>query len=68
VPRRPEPPPLQTNDRVALLVGIGAWLIALAVLGGLHATLARHRELWWLSMCGAGVVMGVYGLWLVRKR
>jgi hypothetical protein len=59
---------MRTNDRLTLLVGMAAWLVALIVLAALHATLARHHELWWLETCGAAEVLGCYGLFMVSRR
>lgn len=67
-PRRPDPPPLPVNDLAAVAVGTAAWLIALLVLLALHTQLARNHETWWLSVCGAGVVLGIAGLGYCDRR
>jgi hypothetical protein len=67
--RRPDPPPLETDDRPAMVVGIAAWLVALVVLAlFFRADLSRHHACWWLWSCGAGAAMGGYGYWFVSRR
>src|SRR5206468_1986877 len=46
--RRPDPPPLATDDRATVLVGIGLWLVALVVTLVLHARLADQGRTWWI--------------------
>ena len=66
--RRPDPPPLETNDSAVVLVGTSLWAGALLVLAVLElADLARVRG-WWLGMCLYGVALGLFGLWFVRRR
>ena len=66
--RRPDPPPLQTNDTAVVLVGTSLWAGALLVLAVLElGDLARVRG-WWMGMCGYGVALGAFGLWYVRRR
>jgi hypothetical protein len=68
VPTRPPPPPMRTNDRLTVLVGMAVWLAALIVLALLHRTLAAHHALWWLETCGAGELLGGYGLIMLARR
>ena len=66
--RRPDPPPLETNDSAVVLVGTSLWAGALLVLAVLElGDLARVR-VWWVGMCAYGVVLGLWGLWFVRRR
>ncbi len=66
--RRPDPPPLETNDSAVVLVGTCLWAGALLVLAVLElADLARIRG-WWMGMCGYGVALGLFGLHVVRRR
>jgi hypothetical protein len=66
--RRPDPPPLETNDSAVVLIGTSLWAGALLVLAVLElADLARVRG-WWLGMCAYGVALGLFGLWFVRRR
>ena len=68
-PRRPDPPPLQTNDRPVILVGMAAWAVAFVVLVAFFRDdLREHHATYWLWACGVGVGMGLYGLHFTRKR
>ena len=66
--RRPDPPPLDTDLRRPVLVGIGVWtalfLLALAYKGRLD-----DRGLdWWVWTPLIGALLGAYGLRLVHAR
>lgn len=66
--RRPDPAPVATDDRAAMLAGIVLWVIALA---GLLVALpwVVERELqWWLWTCVAGVGLGIIGLLYTHAR
>ncbi len=66
--RRPDPPPLETNDSIVVLVGTSLWAGALLVLLVLElADLAPVRD-WWLGMCAYGIALGLFGLYYVRRR
>ncbi|MGV8857806.1 DUF2530 domain-containing protein [Rhodoglobus sp.] len=60
--RRPDPQPVETDDRKAMLVGIVAWVIALAVLLLFIEPLNAAGNLWWLWTAVAGLVLGLIGL------
>jgi H+/Cl- antiporter ClcA len=62
--RRPEPPPLQTNDVLTALVGSVAWAVALVVL--LFIGLPGPDR-WWLWVCVAGIATGVFGVWYIPR-
>lgn len=67
-PRRPDPPPLETNDVPIVLAGTCLWAGALLVLLVLRSTdLAEVRD-WWLGMCGYGIALGLFGLYYLRRR
>ena len=67
--RRPDPPPLATNDRPVVLVGIALWAVAFVVLVAFFRDdLRRHHATYWLWSCGIGVTLGLYGLHFTRKR
>ena len=69
VPRRPDPEPLETDDRRVLIVGIGIWAVAFVVLAVFFLDdLRRHHTTFWLWSCAIGVLMGFYGLFYIRKR
>jgi hypothetical protein len=63
-PRRPEPPPLQTNDVLTATVGTVAWAIAFVVL--LLIGLPKPDR-WWLWVCVAGVGIGLFAIWYVPR-
>ncbi|MEU5994586.1 DUF2530 domain-containing protein [Spirillospora sp. NPDC047418] len=62
--RRPDPPPMQTNDVRIAAAGTAAWAVALVVLlvVGLPS---EHR--WWLWVCVAGIGIGLFALWYVPR-
>jgi hypothetical protein len=67
--RRPDPAPLETDDRATVLIGMLLWAVAFVVLVVFFRDdLRRHHTTFWLWSCGAGVAMGVYGLWFVARR
>ena len=69
VPRRPDPAPLETDDRTIVLVGIALWVVALVVLVVFFRDdLRRHHTTFWLWTCVVGVVLGSYGLYFVSRR
>jgi len=68
-PRRPDPEPLETDDRFIVLVGIGLWVVAFLVLVlFFRDDLRRHHTTWWLWACGIGVALGLYGLRFAARR
>jgi multisubunit Na+/H+ antiporter MnhB subunit len=68
-PRRPDPPPLDTNDRPVILIGMVVWAVAFVVLiVFFRHDLQRHHATFWLWSCGIGVAMGLYGLYFVATR
>lgn len=67
--RRPDPEPLETDDRTAVLVGMALWTIAFVVLAVFFRDdLRRHDALWWLWACVIGAALGVYGLYVAARR
>jgi hypothetical protein len=66
--RLPDPPPLETNDVVAVAVGTGLWVVLLVVLLFLHRTLERHHTTWWYGVCAAGIALGAVGLLVTARR
>ncbi|MEO6117332.1 MAG: DUF2530 domain-containing protein [Pseudolysinimonas sp.] len=55
--RRPDPAPVKTDDRKAVLVGLVLWLVALGgLLVFLAPLLARDRGWWlWTVLIGLGI-------------
>lgn len=64
--RRPAPPPLEARDELVTAVITGVWAIALVVLLILRDQLPAGSR-WWLWTCGAGVVLGLFGLWYLPR-
>ena len=68
-PRRPDPEPLQVNEKRIVLVGLALWVIAFVVLAVFFRDdLRRHDATWWLWACVVGIVLGLYGLRFVSRR
>jgi hypothetical protein len=63
-PRRPAPPPLETNDVGVAAAGTVAWLIALLVL--LVVDLPEGAT-WWRWVCVTGIGIGLFATWYVPR-
>ncbi|MGI5325837.1 DUF2530 domain-containing protein [Actinomadura nitritigenes] len=63
-PRRPDPPPMRTNDVRVALAGTVAWAVALVVLL-VAGTPSGDR--WWLWVCVTGIVTGLFGIWYIPR-
>ncbi|HXD60915.1 MAG TPA: DUF2530 domain-containing protein [Lacisediminihabitans sp.] len=61
--RRPDPAPVKTDDRKAMLVGTALWLVALVAL---LAFTARAGVLLWT--CAAGLALGLVGILYTSRR
>lgn len=66
--RRPDPPPLRTNDVRAVGIGTVLWLVALVALLPFDGWLEDHGRRWWYGACVAGFLLGLVGLAYVRRR
>ena len=66
--RRPDPAPMRTDDRKAVLVGTAAWLVALLGLLLFGGFLVDAGQRWWLVTCTIGVGLGVLGLVYTQRR
>jgi H+/Cl- antiporter ClcA len=62
--RRPDPPPIETNDVRVAAAGTVGWAIALVVL--LIAGLSEDHR-WWLWVCVTGVATGLFGIWYIPR-
>ena len=68
-PRRPDPPPLETDDRPVVIAGIVLWAVAFVVLEVFFRDdLRRHHAMYWLWSCLIGIGLGLYGLRFVSRR
>ena len=66
--RRPDPPPLETNDVAIVAGGTAVWAVAFVVLLVLRLT-GSDVHAWWLEMCAAGALLGLVGVrYCVRRR
>ena len=66
--RRPSPAPVATDDRFAFLVGLAAWVVALAAMLVFLEPLRAGGNLWWLWTAIAGVALGLIGLLYTHVR
>ena len=67
--RRPDPVPVETDDRRAVLVGLSLWLVALVVVLVFGGQLAAAGDGWWFWTVIVGLVLGLVGLaYLTVKR
>jgi protein-S-isoprenylcysteine O-methyltransferase Ste14 len=68
VPRRPDPPPFQTNEFAPVIVATGMWLVAFFVLLTQHHSLASHGHGWYVWVGLSGFLLGLWGLSLMLLR
>lgn len=66
--KRPDPPPLETDDVTLVAIGTSLWVIGLVVLLVLRVTDTAEVRDWWLAMCGYGIALGLFGVRYCRKR
>ncbi|TXN30887.1 DUF2530 domain-containing protein [Lacisediminihabitans profunda] len=60
--RRPDPSPVKTDDRKAMLVGVSLWLVALVVLLAVLGPLLAAGNGLWLWTCVVGIALGLVGI------
>lgn len=66
--RRPDPEPLEVDDSLVIAVGTGLWAIAWIVMLVFYDKLDDHGNDWWPWTAAAGLGLGLWGWFLVRKR
>jgi hypothetical protein len=66
-PRRPDPPPLETDDVRIVAGGTAAWALAAVVLVIARLAGAGVHD-WWIAMCVAGAVLGLAGVRYCQRR
>jgi hypothetical protein len=64
--RRPDPAPVRTDARKALVAGTAAWLVALVVAVIARDWLASMGLGWFVGAAAIGVALGVIGLVVVQ--
>ena len=65
--RKPDPPPLETNDVAIVAGGSLAWAVAcLALLIARFAGADVHS--WWIVMCASGAALGLVGVRYCQRR
>lgn len=57
--RKPDPEPIKANAKVAILVGLTLWVIALLFLV-FQSTQAAAQESWHTATCVVGILLGVW--------
>ena len=62
--RRPDPPPLETNEVIISAIGAVAFAVAFVVL--LIVPLDAGQT-WWRWVCVTGFAMGLFGCWYVPR-
>ena len=65
--RKPDPEPMRTNANLAIAVGMSAFLVALISLLAAFPKLSAEQS-WWPWTCVAGLGLGVYAIFHVRRR
>lgn len=66
--RLPDPTPVVTDDRKAILVGLAGWVVALVVV--LFVGFASPGQTWWIAIwtCTVGIILGGAGLAYTHHR
>lgn len=60
--------PVDVDGVGAVLYGTIAWTVALVACLLLRDRLAADGRTWWTWVCAAGALLGLAGLWFVRRR
>ncbi|SDQ65348.1 Protein of unknown function [Quadrisphaera sp. DSM 44207] len=66
--RRPDPEPLATDDRRAVVVGTLVWAVLAVACVVARDRLAAQGTGWWLEVCVAGALLGLAGLAHLQRR
>ncbi len=66
--RRPDPAPVVTDDRKPMLIGIGIWIVALALILVFRSPLTAAGDGWWIWACVGGIVLGLVGVFYTQLR
>lgn len=66
--RRPDPEPVPTDDRTAVLTGLVLWVLAFAALLVFVGPLVEAGRVWWLWTCLVGIGLGLVTLVYTHRR
>ncbi len=66
--RRPDPPPLETDDVRAIGIGTAVWALMLVGLLPFSGRLAATGRGWWSWTCLAGLLLGLIGIAYCHRR
>ncbi len=66
--RRPDPPPMQTDDRKVILVGMVLWLLALGVLLVFLSAIVEAGLVRWLWTVLVGLGLGLVLLVFAHRK
>ena len=65
--RKPDPEPIKSNAKLAILVGLILWVVALLFLV-FQAAQATPQKSWYTTTCIVGIILGIYALIRERRR
>ncbi|MBN9140934.1 MAG: DUF2530 domain-containing protein [Micrococcales bacterium] len=65
--RRPDPEPVPTDDRAAILAGLVLWVLVFAALLVFVGPLVEAGRVWWLWTCLVGIGIGLVALVYVHR-
>jgi hypothetical protein len=66
--RRPDPPPVPTDDVRVVIAGTALWAVALVVTVLFRARLRDDGRLWWIAACAWGFCLGLVGVVYTKRR
>lgn len=66
--RRPDPQPVEVDAVKVVAIGTMLWAIALLASLLFLSTLRSDGHLWWVPTAGIGLLLGVLGSWVCRRR
>ncbi|MEW2396880.1 DUF2530 domain-containing protein [Streptomyces sp. NPDC046862] len=67
-PKHEAPEPLEGPVIATITGGTIVWFVLFVVQLPFYGWFDDHGRTWWLWTCLAGGVLGLYGIWFVRKR
>lgn len=67
-PKHEAPEPLEGPVVATITGGTIVWFVLFVVQLPFYGWFHDHGHTWWIWTCLAGGVLGLYGIWFVRKR